>query len=150
MGEIVHISQIGTPKKQSVTCRNCGKQVAFGENQWRQRCSGCGISVTIPQNKVIRTAQAESRPECFMCQDAGLIHYKAQEQGEVYQFVAKCICKAGESRTEAYPAVYEVAEHMPDTNWLIQKNRDEWNRRYGERTLFDGAEQVEVADVPFS
>jgi len=147
LGKLIHISEIS---RQSITCKNCGKEVVFGENQWRVRCGSCGISVTIPKNSVIRTKQAGSRPECFICQDAGIIHYKAQEQGEVYQFVAKCICKAGESKAETYPAVYEVAEHMPDISWLAQKNRDEWNKRHGEKTLFDGAEQVDAVDVPFN
>ena len=145
MGKLVHFSEIS---RQTVGCKNCGKQVAFGENQWRQRCSGCGITVTIPKGLMIASVKT-IKPECFICQDAGLIHYKAQEQGQVYQFVAKCICKAGESKTEAYPAVYEVAEHMPDINWLVQKNRDEWNKRHGEPSLFDGAEQVDAVDVPF-
>ena len=145
MGKLVHISEIS---RQTVGCKNCGKQVAFGENQWRQRCSGCGITITIPKSLVITNAKP-TKPECFICNDNGIVHYQAQEIGGLYQFIAKCICKAGDERTEAYPAVYEVAEHMPDINWLVQRNRDEWTKRYGERTLFDGAEQVDAADVPF-
>lgn len=146
MGKLVHISEIS---RQTVGCKNCSKQVIFGENQWRQRCPRCGITITIPKCTVITSAKPE-QPECFICNDKGIVHYQAQEMNGLYQFTARCVCKAGDERKEAYPLVAEVVDHMPDIKWLIQKNRDEWVERYGERTLFDGAEQVDAADVPFN
>lgn len=143
----------GKERKPGIeTCRNCGVSVIFKENQWRQRCPSCGITITIPRHKVIRITKTVNPPACFLCHDTGMIQYLAQSNDNLYDYSARCNCRAGQERRETgIPTADQVKDTMPDLRWLAQKNRLEWEKRHGKigLELVEGAESVKVEDVPF-
>jgi len=135
--------------KLTVTCLVCGHENEFTDGQWRKPCK-CGTMLTKQREfGVVK----ENTPACFICYDEGLVFYKSQEGSFVYDFVAKCTCRAGEVRVENYPKVNEV-DNIANLRWLEMKNRQEWEKRTGKKAdaaLLDNSQVIEVQpdEIPF-
>jgi len=88
MHHIADIVNKQSNKPGHETCKQCGLTLIFSENQWRQRCPGCGIVITLHQSRVLRKKEQVRNPACFMCHDVGLIEYWAQDSGNLNHYVA--------------------------------------------------------------
>jgi len=146
------IGEIAISALKTVTCKNCGNEVSFAPKQWRKPCR-CGMVITVPALLRLVRQSEEHAPTCFICHDKGLVFYKAQEGGIVYNFVAKCTCRIGEARDENYPKVSNV-DNIANLQWLEMKNRKEWEKRTGKKAdvaLLDNSEVIEVPaeGIPF-
>jgi len=117
---------------RKLTCRRCGSEVGFAARQWRRSCGRCGLVITLPG--VLRVEdQQEKEPACFICTDRGLVFYQEQQGRLLYEFAARCICRAGEQRSEtALPRVDQV-DNIGRLSYLTRQNRTAWEKRTGRR-----------------
>jgi len=151
MHHIADIVNKQSNKPGHETCKQCGLTLIFSENQWRQRCPGCGIVITLHQSRVLRKKEQVRNPACFMCHDVGLIEYWAQDSGNLNHYVARCNCRFGQERPEkSIPLAADCLGHMPDLRWLAQKNLQEWEKKHGPvNRLLDDSVEVDAEEVPF-
>ncbi|MBF7081715.1 hypothetical protein IT084_01800 [Desulfallas sp. Bu1-1] len=135
-----------------LVCRRCGREVTFAPGQWRKTCGRCGLVITITGLTVMERRQGEREPDCFLCGDRGLVFYQEQRGGLVYDFVARCTCRAGQERGErGLPRVDQV-DNICSLDYLAMKNRREWEKRTGRRagiTLLTEAEEIPAKEIPF-
>ena len=133
-----------------LTCRRCGHEVNFVARQWRKNCSRCGLVITLP--KTLRPEQQEKEPGCFICSDRGLVFYQEQQGQFVYEFAARCTCRAGRQRSETgIPSIDEV-DNIGSLDYLAGQNRKQWEKRTGRRArpaLLAGAVEVPAKEIPF-
>lgn len=111
------------------TCTVCGQLVEFAENQYSKACS-CGNVITLPPFRVrsTRTVAVSNVPECFLCLDTGLVFYKSQVNGYLYEFVARCKCAAGQQHPDqGIPSVDRV-NNIADLRFLEMRARKEWEK----------------------
>ena len=135
-----------------LTCKRCGNEVTFAPKQWRKACGRCGLVLTLPK-PIVSAEKEQLPPACFICGDQGLVFYQAQDGGNLYDYVAKCICQAGQDRKENYPAVDQV-DNVCDLQYLSQENRKAWEKRTGKKAdiaLLAGTDEVlvDVEEIPF-
>lgn len=97
---------------KDIKCGKCGVNNHFSPNQWRIRCI-CGQIIT----RSTKGREAVKGTHCRICDDTGVITYDAQYEEQVYTFAARCICAAGDKRTELAPVMY--AENVP--GWLMDR-----------------------------
>lgn len=90
--------------KGSETCLVCGTKIEFAENQVRKRCPKCGTIVQAREDP----NRAEMRPKCRACKDTGWVNYKVQYDGRLYDYVARCDCRAGAKHNENIPMISQV------------------------------------------
>ncbi len=143
----------GVMQVKYLICKRCGNEVEFLHKQWRKTCGRCGMVLTLPKPIIVDMQRDKLSPACFICNDRGLVFYQAQEGGNVYDYVAKCICRAGQERKEDYPTI-DKADNICDLNFLEQSKRKEWEELTGRKAdiaLFARAEElpVNVEEIPF-
>jgi len=100
-------------------CCNCGTIVNFAGNQWRRPCPQCGINITLSK----RYKAPSKAIDCYACLDSGIIIYPAQVDGAIYEYAARCICKAGTSRTEKGIPTIDQCGNAPDYQTIAIKNK---------------------------
>ncbi len=79
------------PERKTIKCATCGTTSYFSPNQWRVNCLTCGTVIT-------RSAKGKTtgKINCTLCNDDGVICYNAQHEENIYPYMAKCICGAGD------------------------------------------------------
>lgn len=90
-----------------------------------------GVSIDV---EVLETQKADPKeiklPNCWICNDTGVILYhKKSSQGE-YEYAAHCVCQAGDQyryngqQCKEYKSLYYTGENCP---WKADRN--EWLQR---------------------
>jgi hypothetical protein len=126
--------------------------VAFAPRQWRKTCGRCGLVITLPRTLVAEQQQEEQQPDCFLCSDLGLVFYQEQLGGQVYDFVARCNCRAGHKRSETGLPLVDQVDNICSLNYLATQNRQQWEKRTGKKarpTLLVNTREVPVREIPF-
>lgn len=115
------------------TCAVCGRLVEFAENQYSKACS-CGNVITLPPFRVKRGKPAEEQaPECFLCRDSGIVFYQAQYNGRLYDYAARCRCRAGQEHPDTGIPRIDHVPNVADVRFLEMQARDKWRREHGSR-----------------
>jgi hypothetical protein len=146
---MIAVSEImpGVVQQNRLICKRCGTEVEFAPKQWRKTCT-CGMVLALPKSVQV---DKDKQPACFICKDKGLVFYQAQEGGQLYDYVARCICHAGQDRKEAYPAVDKV-DNICDLQYLAQENCKAWEFLTGKKAepvLLVDAVQAGTDELPF-
>ncbi|WP_066633331.1 hypothetical protein [Desulfolucanica intricata] len=142
----------GALRAGALVCQRCGHEVAFAPRQWRKTCGRCGLVITLPRALVAEQQKEEQQPDCFLCGDLGLVFYQEQLGGQVYNFVARCNCRAGQQRSETGLPQVDQVDNICSLNYLAMQNRREWEKRTGKKarpTLLAGAVEVRSGEIPF-
>jgi hypothetical protein len=82
------------PESKTIKCKMCGLNIIFGERQWKIVC-GCGNEIT-RSGVSAQIKEEEKKDTCGLCRDLGVVYYWVQYDEQMYQFVARCVCQAGE------------------------------------------------------
>lgn len=93
--------------KITMTCVRCKRDVSFQSFQWSKKCE-CGNLVILSRG--FRNTNAAAPPaKCSYCRDTGVIVIEKQVDGQLYEYVYRCLCEAGWGRTEtAIPFATDV------------------------------------------
>ena len=133
-----------------LVCRRCGNEVSFAAKQWRQSCRRCGLVITRP--RILIAEQQDQEPACFICTDRGLVFYQEQQGRSLYEFAARCTCRAGQQRSETGLPQVDQVDNIGSLNNLARQNRLQWQKRTGRRAgtaLLTEAAEVPAKDIPF-
>lgn len=133
-----------------LTCKRCGNTTNFVARQWRKSCSRCGLVITRP--KILTAEQQEKEPACFICTDRGLVFYQEQQGQLLYEFAARCTCRAGQQRSETGLPQVDQVDNIGSLDYLTKQNLLQWEKRTGRRAgtaLLTGAAKVPAREKPF-
>lgn len=66
-------------------------------------------------------------PNCWICEDEGLVYYYKKENNVNYQMAASCRCKEGLEYSDAAP---EVSDTLAE--WVAETNLKKWKEKHPE------------------
>jgi predicted RNA-binding Zn-ribbon protein involved in translation (DUF1610 family) len=102
-GEVIN------PDKDLETCVNCGEKFTWADKQFRRDCPHCGIVVERIDRLGGKQSDARSCGEC----KNGMISFKYQFGGLLYEVAARCMCPLGQEISVDIPNIMN-APHAPE------------------------------------
>jgi len=77
-------------------------------------------------------------PNCWICEDIGLVFYNKISNGLEYEMAVRCICRAGLKYSDM---IAQVTEQVAE--WSAKANFEKWAEKYPE----DAKELIEEKQV---
>lgn len=112
-------------------CQRCGATVQFSDGSWRRPCGKCGLIITLHKqhrSKEQQDGNEKSKFDCWTCLDTGIVLYDAQQENNIYEFAARCICKRGQKFSSRVQLINEVKNGPSATNIAFHNKR-----KFGEK-----------------